>query len=129
MTFRLFIYYCALGGGWAAFLAWGLVRMLPVEEISEPVWRAGLIGGILGLMVGLAQGFLKEAWVAVETGRRAGRRMMLSKEETTIGRAEGCDIGLFGEQGIEKVHARILMKHSRYVLEDAHTAGGTFVNE
>jgi len=22
MTFRLFIYYCALGGGWAAFLAW-----------------------------------------------------------------------------------------------------------
>ncbi|MBI1916073.1 MAG: FHA domain-containing protein [Planctomycetes bacterium] len=263
MTFRLFIYYCALGGGWAAFLAWGLVRMLPVEQISDPVGRAGLIGGILGLfvaaalglvdallnavgvqqlkrtllcaavgfpgglaggmagqglneagfplvigwalagvfigaaigafdvlqaklsgadlraplkkmrngmfggllgglvggfpaglfqnsetlplsglaigltvlglciglMVALAQVFLKEAWVAVEAGRRAGRQMMLSKDETTIGRAEGCDIGLFGEQGIEKVHARILMKHNRYVLEDAHTPGGTFVNE
>jgi predicted component of type VI protein secretion system len=55
--------------------------------------------------------------------------MMLSKDETTIGRAEGCDIGLFGEQGIEKLHARILMKNNRYVLEDANTPGGTFVNE
>src|SRR5437773_334265 len=58
MTFRLFIYCCALGGGWAAFLAWGLVRMLLVEEISEPVWRAGLIGGILGLFVASAIGFV-----------------------------------------------------------------------
>ena len=55
--------------------------------------------------------------------------MMLSKDETTIGRAEGCDIGLFGEQGIEKMHARIRMRHNRYVLEDANTPGGTFVNE
>jgi len=263
MTFRLFIYYCALGGGWAAFLAWGLVELLGILEIESTVLRAGLIGGILGslvamtigfvdgllnavgaqrvnralvcavigfpgglvgamigevlreaglplvigwiiagvfigaaigvfdilqaksargdlrgpmkkmlngiyggflgglvggapfglllsvqslplsklaiglvtlglcigLLIGLAQVFLKEAWLLVESGRRAGRQMMLTKNETTIGRAEKCDLGLFGEQGIEKLHARILVKNNRYLLDDAQTPGGTFLND
>ena len=32
MSFKLFIYYCALCGGWAAFLAWGLVQWLGVGD-------------------------------------------------------------------------------------------------
>jgi pSer/pThr/pTyr-binding forkhead associated (FHA) protein len=54
--------------------------------------------------------------------------MMLAKDETLIGRAEGVDIGLFGEQGIEKQHARIVLKNNRYYLEDNETPGGTFLN-
>jgi len=268
MTFRLFIYYCALGGGWAAFLAWGLLALIGVASqegkslgqvaligaflgllvaaalslvdsllnasggrlgrvlvsgavglaggavgallggalfqagdqqliwlvagwmvaglligaasglfdvlrarldnrpVGQPLRKTingvygGLLGGFLGgfpfglmlttealpvssslaigltvlglcigLMVALAQVFLKEAWVLVEAGRRAGRQMMLTKDETTIGRAEGCDLGLFGEQGIERLHARILLRNNRYYLDDAQTPGGTFVNE
>ncbi len=26
MSFKLFIYYCALCGGWAAFLSWGVAQ-------------------------------------------------------------------------------------------------------
>ena len=41
----------------------------------------------------LAQVVLKEAWIKVEAGFRPGREIMLSKDETLIGKAEGCDIG------------------------------------
>ena len=33
----------------------------------------------------------------------AGREIMLTKDETTIGRAESCDIGLFGDNAIERL--------------------------
>ena len=55
------------------------------------------LGMCIGLLIGLAQVILKEAWVRVEAGFRAGREMILSKPEVTIGRAESCDIGLFGD--------------------------------
>ncbi len=54
---------------------------------------------------------------------------MLTKDETTIGRAESCDLGLFGDNTVEKLHARILLKNNRYVLADAETPAGTFLND
>lgn len=87
------------------------------------------LGMCIGLLIGLAQVFLKEAWIKVESGRRAGREVILAKDKTTIGRAEACDIGLFGDNQIEKLHATIVQNGSRYFLEDAQTPGGTFVND
>jgi hypothetical protein len=87
------------------------------------------LGACIGLFIGLAQVILKEAWVRVEAGRRAGRELILSKDETTIGRAEACDIGLFGDNAIEKLHARIIMKNNRYLLVDAETPSGTYLND
>src|SRR5262249_44885326 len=72
---------------------------------------------------------LKEAWVRVESGRRAGRELILTKDETTIGRAESCDVGLFGEKGVERLHARINYREACYVLSDAGTPGGTYLND
>ena len=71
---------------------------------------------------------MKEAWLRVEAGFRAGRELILSKAETTIGRAEGCDIGLYGDTGVERLHARIVQQHGHYVLADAGTPSGTLVN-
>ena len=87
------------------------------------------LGMCIGLLVGLAQVILKEAWIKVEAGFRAGREMILAKERTTIGRAEACDIGLFGDNQIEKLHAIILQAGNRYYVEDEHTPAGTYVNE
>ena len=107
----------------------------PEEPMKGRLPFSGLATGlvILGLLIGsliaLAQVFLKEAWVKIDSGRRAGKEMMLSKDETVIGRAEGVDIGLYGEQGIEKQHARIVLKNNAYYLEDNGTPGGTFLNE
>lgn len=268
MSFKLFIYYCAICDGWAALLAWGLIEWLKVPEIGSPSLRSGLMGGIvglllagvmgtldaafnatgperiirvlvclgvglgggalggvlgsqfhrllmlgflgwmmvgmmiglssgvfdvaralsnrqvlgiarrkmisgiiggvlgglvgglmvdilrfesvrnalklprgseaiglvllgvsIGLLIGLAQVVFKEAWITVEKGFRSGRELMLSKADTTIGRAESCDVGLFGDPILDRVHARITLRGTRYVLEDAGSSGGTFLND
>jgi hypothetical protein len=123
-------------GGLLGGLLFGLcaqaadMRVLPLEPERAPL-AVGLtiLGTLIGLLIGLAQVFLKEAWLKVESGFKAGRELILSKEETTIGRGEGCDIGLFGDHGVEKLHARILQQGHRYLVADANTPGGTFLND
>jgi hypothetical protein len=88
-----------------------------------------VLGLCIGLLIGLAQVILKEAWLRVESGFRPGRELIVSKSETTIGRAESCDIGLFGDPNIEKVHARVMLRGDRYLLADGSTQSGTFLNE
>ena len=82
------------------------------------------LGLCIGLLIGVAQVILKEAWVKVEAGFRPGRELIVSKGEIVIGRAESCDIGLFGDNSVERTHARILRKGDRYLLVDSDTAGG-----
>ena len=36
---------------------------------------------------------------------------------------------LFGDAGVEKLHALIVQDHGRYYLEDNGTPGGTFIND
>ena len=67
-------------------------------------------GACIGLTVPLAQVILREAWLRVESGFRPGRQLLLTRPETTIGRAESCDLGLFGDAGVEKMHARIVAR-------------------
>jgi hypothetical protein len=99
------------------------------DILSSGAWGMVVLGACIGLFVGLAQVILKEAWVRVEAGFRPGRELILTKDVITIGRAESCDIGLFGGQGVEKVHARILHRGNRYLLSDDDTPGGTYVND
>jgi hypothetical protein len=114
-----------LGAAWA-----GILKVVDRDTAWSPTaWGFVALGMCIGLLVGLAQVILKEAWIKVEKGRRAGREMILTKERTTIGRAESCDIGLFGDNQIEKLHAAILLTGNRYYLEDAATPAGTYVND
>lgn len=124
------------GGFLGGFLGGVLFGMLlSIKRIHAEIPHTDLAIGLvilglcIGLLVGLAQVVLKEAWVKVAKGFRAGREVMLSKEETTIGRAEGCDLGMFGDNAIEKLHARILLKNNRYLLADADTPSGTYLND
>jgi hypothetical protein len=122
-----------LGGILALLLRTAAARIFSdkdVEKLLSPTATGFVALGIcIGLLIGLAQVILREAWIKIESGRRAGREMILSKEKTTIGRAEACDIGLFGDNAIERLHAQILLAGNRYYLEDAKTAAGTFIND
>jgi hypothetical protein len=123
-----------LGGfvGGVLFEAFLLVSGLQqVVALTHSSLAAGLVivGLCVGLLIGLAQVILKEAWVRIESGRRAGKEVLVAKDELTIGRAESCDIGIFGDAAVEKLHARIRLKGNHYLLEDADTPGGTFVND
>jgi FHA domain len=86
------------------------------------------LGLCIGLLIGAAQVILKEAWVKVEEGSRPGRELIVSKGEIVIGRAESCDVGLFGDNTVERTHARILRRSDGYLLVDADTPGGTYLN-
>jgi hypothetical protein len=106
---------------------------LVLGERDESFWSPAATGFValglcIGLLVGLAQVILMEGWIRVEAGFRAGRELILTRSETSIGRAEGCDLGLFGDPGIEKFHARIVQKNGRYYLIDENTPGGTYLN-
>jgi hypothetical protein len=100
------------------------------EHLRSPIGIGFVvIGACIGLLIGLAQIILKEAWIKVEAGFRPGREMLISKEKTSIGRAEGSDIALFGDSGVEKTHAHIVLDGGRYFLEDLQTPGGSYVND
>jgi hypothetical protein len=128
-------------GGTAGGLLGGLLYQYLGETWSglfkpkaEDLWSPSavgfvVVGACIGLLIGLAQVILKEAWVRVEAGFRRGRELILSKPETTIGRAESCDIGLFGDPAVERLHARIIQQGGRYLIADAETTGGTFIND
>jgi pSer/pThr/pTyr-binding forkhead associated (FHA) protein len=96
---------------------------------SPAAWGFVALGVCIGLLIGLAQVILKEAWLRVEQGFRVGRELILSRPETTIGRAEACDLGLFGDPNVGRFHARILRERGRHILEDMGSPLGTFVND
>src|SRR5437588_8363839 len=59
MSFRLFIYYSAVGGAWAAFFGWLFGRVpLPVPGVL----RSGIKGLCLGLAVALVLALLDALW-------------------------------------------------------------------
>lgn len=120
-----------VGGGMHQFLGLTLGQFLPQDKTLMTPAAAGFIalGLSIGLMIGLAQVILKEAWLRVEAGHRVGREIILSKDEITIGRAESCDIGLFGDMRVDRTHARIQRKGTNYLLEDTGSADGTYLNE
>jgi hypothetical protein len=121
--------YGGLIGGLIGGLPWTFLAGSPTLAHSSLTISLVLLGASIGLMIGLAQVILKEAWLRVEEGFRAGRELLLTRDETTIGRAEGCDLGLFGDNSIGKLHARILVKDRRYLLAHAAPDGETFVND
>src|SRR5262249_12639202 len=115
----------ALRGSWA-----GLFEHKPAELLWSPSATAFVaLGAIIGLMIGLAQVILKEAWLRVEAGFKAGRELIVARDILSIGRAEACDVGLFGAPTVDKVHAHILRQGNDYVVQDAGSASGTYVND
>ena len=131
-----------LSGGALGGLLGGLLYLLLYAALGglfgdkvdlNKLWTPGAAGFValglcIGLLIGIAQVILKEAWLKVEAGFRPGRELIVSKGEIVIGRAEACDIGLFGDNNVERTHARILRKGDRYLLVDADTPAGTYLN-
>jgi hypothetical protein len=122
-----------LGGALDVALHGALQGLFPNKDDrllwAPSAWGFAALGACIGLLIGLAQVILKEAWLRIDRGPRAGKEQILSKPVVTIGRAEGCDVGLFGDPTVEKLHARIDRQGDDYVLCDAGSASGTYVND
>lgn len=87
-----------------------------------------LQGLFLGLAIGLAYELTKTAWLTVDAGRLRGKQFRLDRPRAIIGRAEECDIGLFGDAAVLGRHARIERKNSRFVISDLASGAGLRIN-
>lgn len=87
-----------------------------------------LQGLFLGLAIGLVYELTKTAWLTVDAGRLRGRQFRLEKARAIIGRAEECDIGLFGDPSVLGRHAQIERENSHFVISDLATRSGLRVN-
>ncbi len=125
----------AVGGLLGGILDWTLgnawTSLFPTKG---NLWSPSLTGFIalglcIGLLIAVAQVVLKDAWLKVEAGFRKGRELLVNKPVLTVGRAEACDLGLFGDAMIEKLHARIYQQDGRYLIADNASTHGTFVND
>ena len=120
-----------LAGGVLFFcVKWILVLAIGKENpISASAWGFVGLGLGIGFLVGLAQVVLREAWIRVEAGKRPGKEVILGKPEVLVGRSETCDLGLFGDTSVDKTHAKFMAKDQKYLVMDAGSESGTFVNE
>jgi pSer/pThr/pTyr-binding forkhead associated (FHA) protein len=74
--------------------------------------------------------------LTIERGEAAGTEFSISREEAIIGRWDA-DNGIFpdidldsfdGEAKVSRRHARILVRESRFFVEDLGSTNGTYVN-
>ncbi len=120
-------------GGFASVAFRGLWAGLFKNHSLDDLWSPSgtgfiILGACIGLLVGFAQVIFQEAWLTVKQGFRPGREYKIAKPKVILGRAEGCEVGLFGDAAVEPEHANITVLNGEYFLHDGGTPGGTFVN-
>src|SRR5262245_45744644 len=92
MSFRLFIYYCAIVGGFAALVGWMLGRLV---YPAEPVVQAGVRGMFLGMAVALGLGLVDALWHL--TLRRLGQVLVRAFTGLGVGAVGGFVGGMLGQ--------------------------------
>jgi len=118
----------------------GLLGGMLFDPIQNLIGTAGMssratafviLGICIGALIGLAQVVLKEAWLTVLDGYRAGRQLILSQPMTALGRADHLPLPFLGpmNKDVEAEHVRITRQaNGSYVVEDNHTRLGTRLN-
>lgn len=93
-----------------------------------------LLGAFIGLFVGLmpvvasqvlgALGTLK----VISSGRHEGKEILLDKSVISIGRDDGCDLGLYGIADVQPRHAEVKREPVGYLLRRLNNNASLWVN-
>jgi len=70
---------------------------------------------------------LSSAYLVIQQGSQAGRRVEIYKDHTTLGRSRDCDIFL-EDVTVHRKQASIIYTRAGYVLRDEHGSGDSLVN-
>lgn len=90
-----------------------------------------ILGISIGAMIGLVQVVLKQAWLTVLDGYRAGRQLILSQPVTMLGRGDHLPLPFIGPMNreLESEHVKLTRQPSgAYIVEDNHSRLGTRLN-
>lgn len=101
-----------------------------VIEIGAPgrAFLSVFAGLTIALFIGLAERVLRSAWVRLSLGRNEGKEWAIDRPQMMIGRSETAQIPIFSDPNIAPAHAYILHKNGVYVLADAGSPLGTYLN-
>src|SRR5262249_45999746 len=91
MSFKLFIYYCTLCGGWAAFVAWAWAGLLHLRTLGSAALKATVIALLLGMLLALAIGTVDA--ILNSTGVQRFMRPLVSMGVGLVGGLLGGAIG------------------------------------
>lgn len=125
-----------IGGGLGGLLGGSLFDPIQrwIEHGSGMSSRATafvILGIAIGVMIGLVQVVLKEAWLTVLDGYRAGRQLILSQPVAALGRGDHLALPFLGplNRDLESEHVKLTRQPSgAYVVEDNRTRLGTRLN-
>jgi pSer/pThr/pTyr-binding forkhead associated (FHA) protein len=87
-----------------------------------------LLGALIALFIGLAERVMRSAWVRLSLGRNEGKEWVIDRPQVLIGRSESAQIPLFGDPNIAPAHAYIISKGGGYMLADAGSPTGVYLN-
>lgn len=118
-------------GGVLAGLFFIPIQFVIGSPMSSRAFAFVLLGVSIGLFIGLAQVLLKESWLTVEQGFRAGRQLILGGDAITMGTSEKASLIFiaYGAKGVEPIHLTITRQEDgSYLLEDNKSRTGTLLN-
>lgn len=98
------------------------------QAVASRAVGIATIGCLVGLFVGLVEGWTKTAWLMMQKGPLAGKQFILFKDTTLLGSAPQADVYLFKDENIDEQHARIYNRGGTFELEDCGSRDGTYVN-
>jgi hypothetical protein len=118
-----------LAGGILGGFAFEYLRILVPESIYARLAGLILLGLLIGIFYGLIEVNLAKASLQMLNGELRGREFPLTQGFTTVGSSPLTVVGVPGYENVADVHAEIKKKRSDFLLTDAGTKGGTFVND
>jgi hypothetical protein len=122
----------ALGGLLGGILFEPILALVATDSGTSSRATAFVILGIaIGALVGLTQVVLKQAWLTVVEGYRAGRQLILTQPVTILGRADHLPMPFLGaaNRDLQSEHVKITRSaNGSYQVEDNSTRLGTKLN-
>ncbi len=122
----------AVLGGLAGGLLFDPISLVLTTDDGQAAASRGVgfvcIGLLVGLFVGLVEGWTKTAWLMMRQGPLAGKQFILFRDTTVLGSSPKAEIYLFKDPDIEPRHAVIYNRGGRFEIEDCQTPEGTYVN-
>lgn len=122
----------AVMGGFLGGLMFDPISLVLTSADGQATYSRGVgfavIGMVVGLLIGLVEGWTKTAWLLMKKGPLAGKQFILYKDTTVLGSSPKAEIYLFKDDAIEPRHVIIHNRGGRFEIEDCNTPDGTYVN-
>lgn len=99
----------------------------PSAHISRMV-GFGLCGLAVGVMIGVVELLVRDAWLRMVRGPLVGKEFLVFKDTMKIGASPHSDIYLFNDPAVAPAHAVLRLSGSEYDLEAATAADLVLVN-